>query len=225
MAADKNDKGEYALYDQGKLIGYAPVVMIGQAKVIASIAPIIQRMIADAAKAGVNLTLASGLRTWGEQMWLRQSNAPATKKTDQTFLLSADSSMFAPATGKPGWSNHQDGKAYDFNVTGLPAQYKWLVLNAYKYGFIRTVKSERWHWEFMPDSLNPFWYVGITDTTWDGHAPDLAKLAAEIQAGRVKRFIQSNPGKTGGLLVGLALLITTVFFFVNRSDKKKEKKK
>jgi LAS superfamily LD-carboxypeptidase LdcB len=50
---------------------------------------------------------------------------------------------------KPGYSNHQSGRALDINLLGVPkATYAWLVKNAARYGFRRTVASEPWHWEY-----------------------------------------------------------------------------
>lgn len=202
MLADKNDKGEFALYDQGKLIGYSTVEYIDGAKVVVKVAPMIKAMKEAAKKDGINLTLASGLRTFSEQLYLRQQNAPPNKKADNNFLMVADSTFFAPFTGKPGYSNHQDGLAYDFNVTGFPQVYAWLVKNAYQFGFIRTVKTERWHWEYMPGTLNPFWYVGPTDPSWDGLASTLAKS-----------MVKENPGKISGTVVGIIVLAVAAFFF------------
>ncbi len=35
--------------------------------------------------------------------------------------------------------------------------YKWLRTNAINYGFIRTVESEPWHWEYRPGQSPPVW--------------------------------------------------------------------
>jgi hypothetical protein len=52
---------------------------------------------------------------------------------------------------KPGYSNHQSGRAIDINLLGVPREtYAWLTKNAARYGFRRTVPSEPWHWEYSP---------------------------------------------------------------------------
>ncbi|MEM6698100.1 MAG: M15 family metallopeptidase, partial [Bacteroidota bacterium] len=53
---------------------------------------------------------------------------------------------------KPGRSNHQNGIALDIANTksGTSIVYQWLKENATKYGFVRTVKSESWHWVYLP---------------------------------------------------------------------------
>jgi LAS superfamily LD-carboxypeptidase LdcB len=164
----QNKKGEFALYDQGNLIGFAPVKDIGGVRVIASMHKKITAMQATALKDGITLKLAAGLRTWEEQMQLRLANVKdKTKIHDLNHLATASSDQFEPRTGKPGWSNHQDGKAYDFSVKGLPKVYKWLVKNALAHGFVRTVLSERWHWEYI-EGATQFAYVPKADATWDG---------------------------------------------------------
>jgi LAS superfamily LD-carboxypeptidase LdcB len=52
---------------------------------------------------------------------------------------------------KPGYSNHQTGRAIDINLLGVPKEtFAWLTKNAARFGFRRTVASEPWHWEYSP---------------------------------------------------------------------------
>lgn len=46
----------------------------------------------------------------------------------------------------PGTSNHGIGLAVDLN-SSAKGVYSWLSKNAHKFGFVRTVASEKWHWE------------------------------------------------------------------------------
>ncbi len=164
---DKNEKGEYALFDQGKLIGYSPVVLIDGVKVIAKAEAKLIAIKEAAKKAGVNLTLAAGLRTWDEQLRLRKQNViDKGKKEDVQYLTEAPANAFKPLTGKPGYSNHHDGLAYDFNVTGKPEVFNWLAENAIKFGFVRTIPSERWHWELLPYVTDKYHFVKRTDPSW-----------------------------------------------------------
>lgn len=73
---------------------------------------------------------------------------------------------------RPGFSNHQNGIAMDINTTGSGGRkaYKWLVRNALKYGVVRAVPSERWHWEYRPDASTAFLKVPKSHPTWDGLA-------------------------------------------------------
>ncbi|HEY9007127.1 M15 family metallopeptidase [Ohtaekwangia sp.] len=164
----QNQNGEYALFDQGKLIGFAAVKLINGVRVIESMYDKIIALQNAAENDQVNLTLSSGLRSWDEQMNLRIRNViDKSKQHDLDFLVNAPSSAFSPTTAKPGWSNHQDGKAYDFKINGFPAIYKWLVRNAINFHFVRTVSSERWHWEYLPGK-NQFTFVPQENPTWDG---------------------------------------------------------
>ncbi|MCK6552870.1 D-alanyl-D-alanine carboxypeptidase family protein, partial [Myxococcota bacterium] len=93
-------------------------------------------MFVNAARAPrpVRLEIVSGYRTYEEQRELRAD------------YLAGRGNLAAPA----GHSNHHSGIAVDLN-TSDPGVYTWLRNNARHYGFLRTVPSERWHWEFRPD--------------------------------------------------------------------------
>ena len=78
--------------------------------------------------AGVNVTINSGFRTNDEQKYFY--NCYKTKKCNGGNVAA-----------KPGYSNHQNGRALDLSTS------KWLANNAGKFGFKRTVPSEPWHYE------------------------------------------------------------------------------
>jgi hypothetical protein len=44
--------------------------------------------------------------------------------------------------------------------------YRWMVANMHKFGFIRTVSKERWHWEYAPGK-GMFSRVPRDHGTWD----------------------------------------------------------
>jgi hypothetical protein len=63
------------------------------------------------------------------------------------------------ATASPGNSQHQNGIAIDINTNGFNTDiYNWMKKNAPKYGFIRTVNSEDWHWEYKPEDAKKHGY-------------------------------------------------------------------
>lgn len=166
---ETNEKGEYQLWDKGSPIGWEKIDYIDGVMVLTKMKPVIQSLQAAAAKDGIILTLAAGFRPFAKQLALRRQNViDKTKVNDDHYLLTEPSSAFSPVTAKPGWSNHEDGGAYDFNVTGKPEVYKWLVKNALSFGFIRAVPSERWHWEYRPEVKDQFTIVKHGDPTWDG---------------------------------------------------------
>jgi peptidoglycan hydrolase-like protein with peptidoglycan-binding domain len=93
------------------------------------------RMHAAARAAGINLHVNSGFRSMEEQRILYQ------KYLNGTGNLAA----------RPGYSNHQGGIAVDVNVGATSsATYRWMANNASRFGFVRTVPSEPWHWEYRP---------------------------------------------------------------------------
>lgn len=163
---DKNNKGNFIMYDKGNPVGEAALDYIDGVPVVASVKPIIVDMQRAAARDGVMITLAAGFRPWSKQLEMRKRHViDKSKANDIAHLVNAPAGEFKPLTARPGWSNHQDGMAYDFNVTGRPKVYRWLVDNAIKFGFVRTVPSERWHWEYRPKAKQ-FDFVKQTDPSW-----------------------------------------------------------
>lgn len=176
MTNDMNEKGEYAIWDKGKLIGYRAMGKVNGKLVKLELVPIILKMQAAALLVGITLLVNSGFRSFNEQVKLRKQNViDKSKVDDMHYILTALSTDFSPATAMPGWSNHQDGTAIDFQTKDLPgtkeneAAYAWLVSNAIGYGFVRAVLSERWHWEYKPGAAQ-FSSVPKGHPTWDGLA-------------------------------------------------------
>lgn len=107
-----------------------------------------------AAKAdAIDLYLNSGFRSYSEQRHLYDGY----KRGSPGFSLASP----------PGFSNHQSGIALDIYVAGGIGNpvYNWLAKHATKYGFIRTVKSEHWHWEYRPKEAKAAHAKG-KHTTW-----------------------------------------------------------
>ncbi len=85
-----------------------------------------------ARKAGVHLAIRSGYRTHKKQ---------AALYADYVHHR-------GNLAAKPGWSNHESGRALDLVVSDHDA-LKWLRAHASTYGFRATVPGERWHYEFV----------------------------------------------------------------------------
>jgi peptidoglycan hydrolase-like protein with peptidoglycan-binding domain len=92
------------------------------------------RMKADAARAGINLSVVSGFRTMDQQRYL------------YNLYLQGRGNLAA----RPGYSNHQGGLSADINVPGGygSATYRWLSAHARNYGFANDVRGEPWHWTY-----------------------------------------------------------------------------
>lgn len=81
-----------------------------------------------------------------------------SKSGDEAFIYYAGSSLFKAPTAPPGVSKHGNGVALDFNTGSRKffskvlntAVYKWVAFNAHKFGFVRTVSNEEWHFEYIP---------------------------------------------------------------------------
>lgn len=162
---NQDENGNYALWDKGKFIGYGKMEMIDGKMVLDKYRTTIQIVQQDAAKDGVLITLNSGFRQFVDQVRLRRQNViDKAKIKDDHYLLTAPSTAFKPPTAIPGWSNHQDGTAFDFSTTGKGV-YEWLVKHAIKYGLVRTVASEVWHWEIRP-GVDQFAVVSKAHESW-----------------------------------------------------------
>ncbi len=142
----KSGAGRYAetaAWSKGSYIGQVSLVLIVDnrlelEKLTLDMAESHFGMVQDADSAGVEIVINSGFRTYGEQKYLFDNY----KKGVAGFYLAA----------VPGRSKHQNGTALDIPVGGGPSlpTYDWLSSNATSHGFVRTVKSEYWHWEHLP---------------------------------------------------------------------------
>lgn len=156
----------YPLYDSGVIVGHTRVQYINKAKIADSYYPIVKKLMDAACKDGVEVRINSGYRTFQEQMNIRRRYLIDKRKRDSlNFILNAESEGFFPETGRPGHSRHHTGIAYDFN-TKNPIVFDWLKRNALKHGFVRTIDSERWHWEYMPNVCDPYYYIDETHWSW-----------------------------------------------------------
>lgn len=118
--------------NQGQKVALAVVALNvgGQVRAEVQTAQAFFKMAAAARQAGVDLQVCSGFRTQAEQAKL--------------FRLYQRGR--GPLASRPGTSNHQSGHALDIE-TRRPKVWPWLRRNAERFGFIRTVPGERWHWE------------------------------------------------------------------------------
>jgi hypothetical protein len=136
-----DQRGANACWRAGKFIGAKLLVNIvgvgGEMEQITleSLEPYF-RLRNEAAKKNLDLGIESGFRTYERQAELFR-------------LYQAGKGNLAASPGK---SNHQHGQAFDLNTRGFDGDpmYDWLKKNAPKYGFIRTVNKEHWHWEYRP---------------------------------------------------------------------------
>src|SRR3989338_2286830 len=117
----------------------------------------LERLLTDAARAGVDLQIISAYRSFGEQAGLKQAYSVTYGTGANKF--SADQ----------GYSEHQLGTTVDFTTKALGAgfasfegtpAYTWLLAHAHEYGFVLSYPKnnsyyvfEPWHWRFVSRSL------------------------------------------------------------------------
>jgi LAS superfamily LD-carboxypeptidase LdcB len=131
IAAADGDPRTVTGYKNGKAFKLQ-VVDVGWAEVEVKTARAFAKLRAAAADDGIDLMIWSGFRTYERQAELYRA------------WRSGDGNLAA----KPGWSNHQSGQALDLRIDDDKTYY-WLAKHAAQFGFVRTVKGEPWHWEFV----------------------------------------------------------------------------
>ena len=155
---NNDEKGANAAWDKGHFLKQITVIQIVGAEnslkfVSKDIIDEYLELVRAAEEDDVLLPLRSGFRTFPSQQFLFDG----FKKHLPGFNLAA----------KPGFSNHQDGFAYDFQIGGFNGdpRYDWLKANGHKHGFVRTVNGEPWHWEFRPQvaATGAFKIPSVTD--------------------------------------------------------------
>jgi LAS superfamily LD-carboxypeptidase LdcB len=128
------------------------------------IADAVLDMKAAAKKDGVNLLVTSGFRPGFSPSinTKSQSGVKITAQSQEELYKQncVGKSKCSPATAGAGKSKHGNGIAVDFNTgsrggaikSPLNASvYSWLVKNSWRFGFVRTVSSEEWHFEYWSD--------------------------------------------------------------------------
>lgn len=156
--ADNNQKGPNAAWDKGQFLKQITLIQIVGADntikfISEEIIEFYLKLVNDAESDGVPLPLKSGFRTYPKQEHLYHGfihHLPGFNRA-----------------ARPGFSNHQDGFAYDFAIgayNGNP-RYDWLKRKGPSHGFVRTVNGEPWHWEYRPQvaSTGAFKISTVTD--------------------------------------------------------------
>jgi hypothetical protein len=154
--ANAQKQGANAAWQGGEYLGQVTLVnIVGEGfepeQIVIDYLDPFQAMVAAATQAGVRLALTDGFRTYPDQKRLYDGYIQGRPG----FNLAA----------KPGFSNHQHGKAFDLSVGGGDGDpvYDWLKLNAPTHGFVRTVNREPWHWEYRPQAArNGFKLASVT---------------------------------------------------------------
>jgi hypothetical protein len=121
-------------------------------------------MKAAAKKDGVNLLVTSGFRPgFNPSISTKsQSGVKITAQSQEELYKQncVGKAKCSPATAGAGKSKHGNGIAVDFNTGSRGGAiksplntkvYTWLIKNSWRFGFVRTVSSEEWHFEYWPN--------------------------------------------------------------------------
>jgi hypothetical protein len=206
--------GKRETWSEGKITGKEQMYIIDGYPLTAQVLSAYKAIRAAAQADGITLRCGSGYRDpfnaivvngkqiSSSQYSLRKANVKdKSKVSDDNYLRTAPSSSFKPQTAKPGWSAHNSGLAVDFNCGGRDLNtklkmdiFQWLVLNAYKFGFVRTVndrsgRGEEWHWEYRVGKPM-FSYCYRNDNLWYG-LPDALGIPKD-------KPTESTTTETGG---------------------------
>jgi hypothetical protein len=116
----------------------------------------------------INFTSQKALRT--KDRWTGKCNGGVFNE-EARVSKKVGCSCYHPATCPPGISKHGNGIAADLNTGGFPSVlpatsaltsvYVWMALNGWKYGFVRTVSTETWHFEYHPEQAKKGPYAGF----------------------------------------------------------------
>ena len=146
LPENEDQKGSHAAWDGGRFLKQLTLINIvgadNQVKQVSeeNIDHYLALVRAAEDEASIQLPLKSGFRAYPKQEYLYNGY----KRGLPGFNLAA----------KPGFSNHQDGFAFDFAISGYEGnpRYDWLKKNGPRFGFVRTVSGEPWHWEYRPEA-------------------------------------------------------------------------
>jgi hypothetical protein len=90
-----------------------------------------------------------------KEPWLEKSTVIEPFEGHQvgdSYNVTPQSKHFSPLTAASYKSPHGRSRACDFSTASATSEgYKWLARNGWKYGFIRTVGTEPWHFGYRPD--------------------------------------------------------------------------
>lgn len=131
-------------------------------------------MVAAAKKDGITLSVGSGFRSPYDSINTKSASGVKVSASSQQSLYDAYLAGRGNLAAKPGNSNHGNGIGVDTNAGGKSKGrfinvnknvYIWLVKNSWKYGFVRAVKNEEWHFDYLPDMAKkgPYGRIAGTD--------------------------------------------------------------
>ena len=132
-------------------------VNIHRKPVSVSIAGMVLAMLEDAKKEGINIIVNSGTRPSHYSLDTKSESGVVIKAQSQQELYDLFLAEKGNLAAEPGHSAHEKGISVDLSTGSRKKQhlntniYIWLIKNSWRYGFVRTCKSEEWHFSYRPD--------------------------------------------------------------------------
>lgn len=131
-------------------------------------------MVAAAKKDGITLSIGSGFRSPYDSINTKSESGVKVSASSQKSLYDAYLAGRGNLAAKPGNSNHGNGIGLDTNAGGKSKGrfinvnkpvYIWLVKNSWRFGFVRAVTNEEWHFDYLPDlaKKGPYGRIAGTD--------------------------------------------------------------
>lgn len=118
-----------------------------------NVMPFLYSLLENAKKDGIDLKVKWGYRSFWEQASIKSSSAVSFGSGANKFIADQGYSEHQLGTTVDFTTSEFNGNASMFNKTKA---YKWLLDNAYKYGFILSYPEnnkyyifEPWHWRFV----------------------------------------------------------------------------
>jgi LAS superfamily LD-carboxypeptidase LdcB len=113
----------------------------------------------DATKAGVKFKCSSGFRSPYDPINTTSASGVKVSASSQQQLYQAYLDGKGNLAAKPGASNHGNGIGMDLSTGSRKSKssgpldskvYDWLIKNSWRYGFVRAVATEEWHFDYLP---------------------------------------------------------------------------
>lgn len=120
-------------------------------------------MIASAKNDGITLRIQSGFRSPYDSISTTSKKGLKVSSSSQEKLYNDYLAGKGNLAAKPGQSNHGNGIGFDLNTGSRNSKssgnlnssvYVWLIRNSWRFGFVRSVASEEWHFDYLPDLIS-----------------------------------------------------------------------
>lgn len=131
-----------------------------------------------AAKDGVGLKIQSGFRSLYDPIDVVSKAGAKVSASSQQQLYQAYLDHKGNLAAAPGTSNHGNGIGLDLNTGSRKAasngplntkNYDWLIENSWRYGFVRAVATEEWHFDYLPSIASNGPYAKLNSSKRDSN--------------------------------------------------------